>query len=184
MSDLAWTPDTARLDSLELWEHNPKRMSKTRAERLLQSWRDMNQYQTLAVGPSGECYDGHQRIQALRAAGYDGGYTVAVMRSSRALTDEERRRLVIESTVGTVGAFDWDVLAAWPAAELHGYGLDAEALAVWDDAGANLALMLEGEKSEVVPPDDFKEYDEDIETEHVCPKCGYRWSGGVELVVE
>lgn len=26
-------------------------------------------------------------------------------------------------------------------------------------------------------PNDFNEYDEDIETEYCCPKCGYRWSG-------
>jgi len=25
-------------------------------------------------------------------------------------------------------------------------------------------------------PEDFKEVDENIETEHECPKCGYRWS--------
>lgn len=30
------------------------------------------------------------------------------------------------------------------------------------------------------PPEDFPEYDEGIETEHECPKCGYRWSGGGE----
>ncbi len=28
------------------------------------------------------------------------------------------------------------------------------------------------------PPDDFPELDENIETEHVCPKCGYAFSGG------
>ena len=27
-------------------------------------------------------------------------------------------------------------------------------------------------------PEDFKEVDENIETEHTCPKCGYAWSGG------
>ncbi|PJF21234.1 MAG: hypothetical protein CUN56_12120 [Phototrophicales bacterium] len=27
------------------------------------------------------------------------------------------------------------------------------------------------------PPDSFKVYDEDIETEYCCPKCGYEWSG-------
>lgn len=32
------------------------------------------------------------------------------------------------------------------------------------------------EPGEVEPPDDFKEVDENIETEHECPKCGYRWS--------
>lgn len=26
-------------------------------------------------------------------------------------------------------------------------------------------------------PEDFKEYDESIDTEHACPKCGYAWSG-------
>jgi rubrerythrin len=27
-------------------------------------------------------------------------------------------------------------------------------------------------------PSDFPEVDENIETQHVCPKCGYRFSGG------
>jgi hypothetical protein len=27
------------------------------------------------------------------------------------------------------------------------------------------------------PPDEFKEYGEDIEISHRCPKCGYEWSG-------
>ncbi len=28
------------------------------------------------------------------------------------------------------------------------------------------------------PPADFGSYDETIETQHQCPKCGYRFSGG------
>lgn len=31
---------------------------------------------------------------------------------------------------------------------------------------------------EPVGPKEFKEYDENIETNCVCPKCGYTWSGG------
>jgi ParB-like chromosome segregation protein Spo0J len=27
-------------------------------------------------------------------------------------------------------------------------------------------------------PQEFKEVDESLETEHTCPRCGYRWSGG------
>ena len=27
------------------------------------------------------------------------------------------------------------------------------------------------------PPEDFPSYDDDIPTEHRCPKCGYEWSG-------
>jgi hypothetical protein len=38
-------------------------------------------------------------------------------------------------------------------------------------------LILPGESIESVEsPEDFKEFDEQIETSHECPKCGYRWS--------
>jgi hypothetical protein len=30
-------------------------------------------------------------------------------------------------------------------------------------------------------PENFPEYDDDIATEHTCPKCGYRWSGKASL---
>ena len=143
MSDLHWQPDIARLDSLEVWIHNPKWLSKSRGKRLAKSWQDLKQYQTLAVGPSGEVYDGTQRVNTLNKQGYPGDFEIFVMRSNRPLTDEERQRIVIESTVGTVGALDFDKLAGWDASALQGYGLDAEALAEWNDAAANLASLLE-----------------------------------------
>jgi len=37
---------------------------------------------------------------------------------------------------------------------------------------------VEGYLRTAHPPDEFAEYGDDIETEHECPKCGYRWSGG------
>ena len=38
-------------------------------------------------------------------------------------------------------------------------------------------LILPGESIESIEsPEDFKEFDEQIETSHECPKCGYRWS--------
>ena len=30
----------------------------------------------------------------------------------------------------------------------------------------------------VEPAEEFQEVDEDIDTDHECPKCGYKWSGG------
>ena len=52
---------------------------------------------------------------------------------------------------------------------------DDEGLALKDDEG----LALKGDETyNVEPPEDFTEYNEDIETEHECPKCGYKWSGG------
>ena len=34
-----------------------------------------------------------------------------------------------------------------------------------------------GDRDDPTVPDDFKEVDEDLETEHRCPSCGYEWSG-------
>lgn len=43
--------------------------------------------------------------------------------------------------------------------------------------GEELAV-LRREIGDVAPPDQFPEVDEGIETEHECPRCGYRFSGG------
>ncbi len=41
--------------------------------------------------------------------------------------------------------------------------------------------MVPGEaRSEPQAPEEFQAFDENIETQHTCPKCGYEWSGGKE----
>ncbi|HVS39974.1 MAG TPA: ParB N-terminal domain-containing protein [Gemmataceae bacterium] len=35
-----------------------------------------------------------------------------------------------------------------------------------------------GDGEQPSAPEDFPEVDENVPTEHECPKCGYRWSGG------
>ena len=182
---LTWTPCTVTLGELRPWERNPKRLSKAQAARLLASWETLGQFQTLAIGPAGEVYDGHQRLSALLKL-HGPRYTVQALRSNRPLTERGREQIAVLS-VTAVGSFDWDALAGWDASALTAWGLDADTLAVWNDDAANLRAMLGAESivpPEVVPPNDFKEFDEDIETEHVCPKCGYRWSGGVNLDAE
>ena len=42
--------------------------------------------------------------------------------------------------------------------------------------GEELAELIGGEQE--TPPTEFKQVDETIETDHQCPKCGYRFSGG------
>lgn len=152
MSDLIWTPELVRLDAFDLWERNPKTMTEQRAKRLLRSWNEMGQYQTLAIGPDGQTYDGHQRINVLRATGFPGDHEVWAMRSNRTLTEKERERLIVESSFGTVGTPDWDKFAAWDYDDLNDWGLDDEALAEWNDNAANLALMRDAAEDE--PPED------------------------------
>ena len=90
----------------------------------------------------------------------------------------------IRANVGA-GDWDWDVIAnQWDATTITGWGLDADLLSGLKCDIAALGNLLESEKPEAEPPDEFKEYDENIETEFCCPKCGYRWSGKVNLDAE
>ena len=168
MTDITWTNDTATLGQLVPWERNPKRISRSHAKRLLDYWHKIGQFQTVAVGPGGEVYDGHQRLSVLLAA-HGKGYAVDVRRASRALTDEERRELVIAAHVGTTGQFDWDELSAWDASELQEWGMDAETLDGWRADVAALGAMIDSEDTDIVPPSDE---DADEEDEIQCPHCG------------
>lgn len=58
------------------------------------------------------------------------------------------------------------------AAGVEMVSLDDEQL---DDLWKHLNQEIED-----VPPEEFPEYDEDIETEYCCPKCGYEWSGAAK----
>lgn len=76
-----------------------------------------------------------------------------------------------------------DPLAAM--AEASATALDALLRDVDSSNEAVQAMLAElAEKAGVVPgdepeaPEGFPEVGEDIETEHTCPKCGYKWSGG------
>lgn len=144
-SSIAWSPDTVSIGDLKPWNRNPKRISKKRAKALLDYWQEIGQFQTIAIGPEGEVYDGHQRIATLKAA-MGEGYQVAVLRSSRSLTEKEREKLVIAAHVGTTGNFDWEQLNTWDEAELEQWGFDQEALDELKADQAALKALLDSEE--------------------------------------
>lgn len=130
---IKWSNVDIALGKLNPWEHNPKGISKLRAERLLEYWQRIGQFQSIAIGPNNEVYDGHQRLTVLKAA-FGDEYKVAARRSSRALTEDERKELVVSAHAGTTGQWDWDTLANWDADLLVDWGLDNEAIEGWQDA--------------------------------------------------
>lgn len=159
MSDLTWTADSATLGELVPWERNPKSISKRNAERLLDYWRRIGQFQSVAIGPGGEVYDGHQRLSVLKAA-FGPSYRIDVRRASRALSEAERQELVIAAHAGTTGQWDWDALASWDTGELKEWGFDTELLHEWNADAENLREFMTAEAIEqsdaeepVIPPD-------------------------------
>ena len=49
-------------------------------------------------------------------------------------------------------------------------------LDVADEDLRAFVLELRDDLKIAAPPDEFPSYDDDIETEHECPRCGFRWS--------
>lgn len=144
MTEIIWTPTTVALSTLKPWERNPKRISKAHAARLLELWERMGQFQTVAIGPDGEVYDGHQRLAVLKAK-HGAGYMVQALQASRPLTEAEREELTIAAHSGTTGSWDWDALAGWDVDNLTAWGLDEELLKDWNAGATALREMLTAE---------------------------------------
>lgn len=186
---ITWTVKRVRLGELKPWQRNPRRMSEEHARRLLDSWEEFGQVQTIAVSPDLEVYDGHQRLSALLSA-YGPDYEVVVLQSSRDLTDDERRRLVIMLHAGTMGEWDWEELATWDIDLLTESGFDREltdalrrdVLAIEDmlrplQKTPEFASVTSREYAveDVGEPDALgatRERQDDDMLELVCPHCG------------
>ena len=168
---ITWKTITVKLGDLKPWADNPKTITKAAAHRLLASWKEYGQVQTIAVSPSLVVLDGHQRLNTLLAA-YGSDYVIDARQSSRELTEDEQKRLVVLLHAGAVGSWDWDSLSAWDAPQLMEWGMDSEALAGWKRDVSALGEMIGSEQE----PPVFKEYDETI-ADNIqvckCPVCGH-----------
>jgi len=120
---LAWRDETRRLGDLVPWPRNPRDIDVVQAKRLRESLGEFDQPLSIAIGPDGEVYDGHQRLKAwIEERGPD--FEVAVRVSSRALTEKEREKLTVMLHQGAVGDWDWEELATWDAGELMEWGFE------------------------------------------------------------
>lgn len=113
---------------------------------------------------TGHVVDGHLRVSLALSRDEQ---TIPVLYVD--LTPEEEA--LVLATIDPLSA-----LAVTDAAKLddllQSVSTDSEAL---QQMLANLAASASAPVVEA--PEDFAEYDEDIDTDFCCPKCGYRWSG-------
>jgi site-specific DNA-methyltransferase (adenine-specific) len=144
---IQWTNASRKLSELIPWDINPATIGKDEARRLEESLAEFGQVETIAISPNNEIYDGHQRQTVWGASKKFGmDYVVDVRVSSRELTEQERKKLVIYLRKGAVGHFDFDILANnWEIDELLEWGFDKKELDLdlWagepaDDPGAQV----------------------------------------------
>ena len=169
---LSWTNCTIALGDLQPWGDNPRQLTRAQAARLAESFAEFGQVGPVAVGPSGEVYDGHQRLSVLLRL-HGPGYMIDARRASRALTDQERRKLTALLHTGAVGQWDWNRLSGWDVDALMAWGFDSALLDNLNDDAANLALMLEVHNGpELLPSDDADVQDSSLCR---CPRCGFEF---------
>jgi DNA modification methylase len=152
-SAITWEPVRVKLGDLKPWAHNPRQSTKKQAQRILASFGEFGQVQTVAVDPHNEVLDGHQRLSALLTI-HGKGYEVDARRASRALTDAERKRLVLMLNAGATGEWDWDALSSFDTALLQDGGMDKDLLAQMNrDTAALIALLEEADGNAVEDAD-------------------------------
>ncbi|MDQ3007193.1 MAG: hypothetical protein M3R47_17645 [Chloroflexota bacterium] len=156
MTRLAWSNITVSLGNLKPWANNPKFSTKAQALRIIDSFEKFGQVMTVAVSPTLDVYDGHQRLSALLTI-HGADYQIDARQSNRPLTDAERRELVITLHTAAVGSYDWQALSGWDTAELKGWGMDSDVLKGWGQDYSNLKGMIESEQetskteNEIIP---------------------------------
>lgn len=171
----------AEIDDLAPADYNPRRIDEQAAAGLQASLEAFGDIAGITYNArTGRLVTGHQRVQQLKAQGArlvtDDGLAV-----EKPDTGEQWRVRVV----------DWDEeterAANIAANNQHIAGTFTEALQplleqVREDIGEHrfealrLPELTGQEKKPKDPPDEFKEYGEDIDTNRQCPKCGYRWS--------
>lgn len=104
----------------------------------------------------------------------DGTQLIVVRRTDLDLSDDtgnRARQLSYYDNRAAETGIRWDV----EQLQMHvDEGLDLSLIFNPDEMN-RLLTMATAEMPE--PPEDFKSFDETIETQYCCPKCGYRWSG-------
>src|SRR5512139_1718606 len=107
---ITWTNERRKLSDLIPWPRNPRQIKGDQAKRLVQSFDQFGQVETIAIGPGNEVYNGHQRLNVL-AQKYGRDYEVEVRVSSRPLEEKEREKLTVFLHKGAAGEWDFDTLA-------------------------------------------------------------------------
>ena len=149
---------------------NPRRISEDAIAKVAGSLKEFGWRQPIVVDPEGVVVVGHTRLLAARKLGLS---EVPVHVATDLTANQTKAYRLADNRVGEESAWN-DSLLKLELADLREMGEDMQVIGFDDD---ELEAFLAERDDEA--PEDFEEFGEDMETEHQCPACGYRFSGGV-----
>ena len=153
---------------LVAYEMNSRQHSEEQIEQIAASIMEFGFTNPVLIDSKNGIIAGHGRVLAAIKLMHEFIPTITL----DGLSDEQKKAYVIaDNQLALNGKWDKDILKMELDA-LQAAGFD---LGIIGFDEAELADFM----FEDPPPKDFKEFDENIDTEHRCPKCGYEWSGKV-----
>lgn len=115
---------------------------------------------------------GHGRVLAAQQLGLA---TVPCLRLGHLTKTQRKAYILADNRLAELAGWDTEMLAL-EIADLRLDDVNLELLGFDEDGLRDLLGVADSDTA--IPPNEFQEMDEDINTDHECPKCGYRWSGG------
>ena len=152
---------------------NARKRTDRSASLIEESLKKYGAARSIVIDEDNRVLAGNGTIEGAKAAGLenvrvietDGDEIIAVKR--KGLTEDQKVGLALADN----RASD---LSAWDASMLHELGKEHD-LSPWFETEDLVELM--GDRNDPTVPQDFPEVDDELETEHRCPSCGYEWSG-------
>lgn len=160
-------------------------------------FKDPAKFEPALNGGNGGIVEGNGRFEALAsmresgadaprgvAVTEDGAWAVPVLFGVDAESEEAAEAYGIDHNQLTMMGGDFslsDTLHMWESDfedQLRKLA-EADAMPVTIDGDDLDALIAYGD-ADVLPPDEFPEYGDDIDVDYRCPKCGYEWSGSAK----
>jgi ParB-like chromosome segregation protein Spo0J len=163
---------TAKIADLLLDPANVRTHSERNLQAIKASLVRFGQQKPIVVDANGIVRAGNGTLEAARALGWE---TIKIVRTPL-LGSEATAYAIADNRTSELAEWDDDALASTLQA-LREEEVDLADMGFTDDDVAALIGEAGKDVDEITPPEDFKSVDESIETEHCCPKCGYKWSG-------
>jgi ParB-like chromosome segregation protein Spo0J len=152
------------IDRIVPYARNPRKNTAA-VDKVAASLREFGFRQPIVVDTDYTVIAGHTRLLAAKKL----GLTEIPIHIAEGLTETQVKAYrIADNRIGAEASWDADLLKL-EMADLHNFDFDVALTGF--DAGELEKIMYDE-----LNPQEFDSYGENIETEHECPKCGYKWS--------
>ena len=158
------------IDKLIAYARNARTMTPAAVDKVAASIQEFGWRQPIVVDAHRVIIAGHTRLAAARQLGLK---KVPVLTAAHLTPAQVKAYRLMDNRSHEETSWDASLLADC-LAELQTGGADLDLTGFNSDEIT--AFLMDGTAA-APAPEEFKEYDETIATEHECLNCGYRWSG-------